>query len=171
MATCDPNSILAKASCFSCLPPGLLRIVKIQLMREIVGGVQASPQTLLDRAACFSCLSPGILRVLKLQLWCEILGGGTGCVVPATPVFAFQSLGFSSANVTWTQAIDPSFDFLVQWGQVQGGPYPNTVSFGASQRSGNVALFGGGGPFNFWGVIQARNSISCVSANSNEINL
>lgn len=170
MATCDPNTLMARASGFANLPPGLLRIVKIQLMREIVGGVQASPQTLLDRAACFSCLSPGILRVLKLQLWCDILGGSSGCIAPAAPVLSFVSYGFSSVNVAWTEAVDPALDFLFQWGTTLGGPYPNPTSFGASLRSGNVIYFGVGPPGSRYGVIQARASISCVSSNSNEIN-
>jgi hypothetical protein len=168
MATCDPNTLMERASGFASLPSGMLRIVKLQLMREIIGGVQDSPQILLDRASCFSCLSPGLLRVLKLQLWCEILGGGSGCVAPAVPVLAFGSYGLGTVSFTWTEAADPSLDFLFQWGTTLGGPYPNQQSFLASSRSGDIVSVGV--IFTRYAVIQARNSLACVSVNSNEIN-
>lgn len=35
MATCNVNDLLADAACFSCLSPGILQIIELQLLCEI----------------------------------------------------------------------------------------------------------------------------------------
>ena len=75
---CDPNTLLANAGCFSCLPSGFFLPLKLVLWSQILGtkGVTVPDvPTLLARAACFACLSPGQLQMIKLVLLCNILGG------------------------------------------------------------------------------------------------
>lgn len=78
MATCDTNTLLSSASCFSCLPRGFFRPLKLVLLSKILeakGGTVPDIATLLERGECFSCLSDGQMAVLRLALLCQVSGG------------------------------------------------------------------------------------------------
>lgn len=69
MAAPTPQSILDRAACFACLPPGQLEIIQTVLLADILlatdAGAEVEPQQILDRAACFACLPPGDLQVIQ----------------------------------------------------------------------------------------------------------
>jgi hypothetical protein len=37
--TCDPQTLLSSASCFSCLSPGMLNLIQVQLLCEISSAI------------------------------------------------------------------------------------------------------------------------------------
>ena len=63
----------------------------------------------------------------------------------------------------------PTLDYLIQWGTTPGGPYPNSGSTSASTPTALAAQFDLNQGTNYYAVIQARNSSTLVSVNSNEV--
>lgn len=76
MATCDPQTLMASAACFECLPIGTLSVLQTQLLANILLALDptanVTPQALMANAACFACLPGGLLPILQAQLLCEI---------------------------------------------------------------------------------------------------
>ena len=132
--------------------------------------MSANPKSLAKDSACW-CLKGTAQRGAKLYLlnkWANA-SPAPACIPPAAPVLsmtAFVIVGAGYLNPAWTEAADPVLDFLFAYGTTLGGPYPNTVSFGASARNGIVPGVVAGTPY--YGVIYARTSVSCVSLASNE---
>ena len=94
MATCNTNSLLAQAGCFSCLAMDQLQLVNTALLCQILQATNpmasCDVSTLLASARCFEgCTTPAQLMLIQTQLLCEILalsggdtgGSGVGCGV------------------------------------------------------------------------------------------
>lgn len=181
MAQCDPKTLMASASCFTCVPPGMwmpLKLVLLSRWLKILNpSADTSVQALMRNASCFTCLPPGLLGPLRLSLLCRIMAGSSQapCANPAAPVitsFAIPSEDFFL--ITWGQATDPKLDFEIYFGKVSGGPYPCVLTVGASKRSQSSELSDCGGTLPFspgntiYVVMQARDSFTCESAFSNQ---
>lgn len=150
---------------------GLARLSQRGLMLALAGvygsALTAAQAIVLAAANKYAALSDRHLDAVLLAILCV---GGGGCVIPTAPVLAWKSNNlFASTTFTWTEAADPSLDFFLQVGTTLGGPYPNQFSFASSLRTGTAQPVYGF-PLTRYAVIQARNSITCVSSNSNEIN-
>lgn len=169
---------MSEAKCFaSCVSLGQSYPVKLALLCQILQATNAdadcSVQGLLDRSACWACLPPGFARIAKAQLLCNIAaaylsegGGGGGCVTPATPSNITGVFDLIHVNVSWSSVVDPDLDFRLYWGENAGGPYPNTVTFASSARSGEFQF---GLAVNVFFYMEARNAADCVSAPSDEV--
>lgn len=76
MATCDANTLMARAKCFACLEAGTLQILQTQLLANILLALNPSadvtPNALMANASCFACQDPRVLEILQTQLLCEI---------------------------------------------------------------------------------------------------
>lgn len=73
--------------------------------------------------------------------------------------------GSPAADWTWERATDPAQDFLLKWGTVSGGPYTESEAVSPAIRAyGLVAV-----PGTYFGVIVARDSDSCTSNQSSEV--
>lgn len=137
MATCSTQSLLADASQFGGVPPGIRFPVKLALLVQILQSRDPSftlnVQDLVTRASCFLCAPPILLRLLKLQLLCEIAGGTATCVetnkVP-TMTSNTAPIGVASANAEPSGAAFRAFDgndvtFWNSQTQVDGDMNPN----------------------------------------------
>lgn len=71
----SPQSVLDRAACLACLPPGTLDVINTQLLADILlaldAGADVTPQGILDRAGCFACLPPGDLEVIQVVATAE----------------------------------------------------------------------------------------------------
>ncbi len=74
MPSCDPSELLGLASCFQCLPEGMLELIKLALWCRISNGITTPCDiaTLLGEASCFQCLTPGERKLAKLALICSL---------------------------------------------------------------------------------------------------
>lgn len=79
---CDPNTLLAEATCFNCNISGaMFDAVEIVLLCAINDGdaMACDPQTLITQASCLlTCIPPGMMPAIKLSLLCQILAAGGG---------------------------------------------------------------------------------------------
>lgn len=84
MATCDVTELTEQASCFACLTPFQLELVKTVLLCQLANPDSEDPMAncdvnaLLAAASCFNCLQPFQLAAIQTQLLCEVLGNGGG---------------------------------------------------------------------------------------------
>lgn len=122
MASCDIQTSLTAANCYSCgIIPGTVQwwAVKLALLCRIKNGVTLSCdlQTLITEGSCYVCLPPGQLAYVELALLCQIAvagggggGGGSGAVTqgaadpvaaPATPTSPAIYTNLTS-GVIWT---------------------------------------------------------------------
>ena len=132
------------------------------------------PQALINSAVCFDkCIPPGAQREVALYLLCQWANAASAPTpVPPPPpapelsLTAFMLGSDAYLSPVWTESSDPALDFLFCYGTTSGGPYPDCVSFVASDRNGVVPGVVAG--TTYYGVIQARDSVSVVSASSNE---
>lgn len=166
--TCD-STLAGNAACFDCgIPKGMRKAVIIALLCQIAG-VEADAVSLLADSSCYQCQIPaGMQPSVIIYLLCAIANPAT-CVTPATPTaFAYSGEGETSVVLTWTAASDPALDFFVQYRSAPAGPYTDSVSFPPSSRTGtlNTNMFDG-----LALVIAARNSVSCTSPNSPELDV
>jgi hypothetical protein len=133
-----------------------------------IAGVNPDSAYLMSQAACLECqIPPGFELPVLIALACDILNTTAApCVTPTTPVITGGNVLTNFISVTWTETSDPKQDFLFYWGTSSTGPFPNTKVFAANLRS---ATFDGGQFFSsdVYGYLVARNSVTCVSANSN----
>jgi hypothetical protein len=117
--TCDVQTLLSSANCFSCAPPGQWGLLRLAMLCRIKNGVTMAcdVQTLLSEASCFNCVPPGQWPILELAMLCSIMttgtggGGGSGAVMqghgapvapPTTPTSpAIYTDLDSGINYTW----------------------------------------------------------------------
>lgn len=94
--------------------------------------------------------------------------GGTdiaACVSPGPTNLTIVG-GGNAADWAWSLATDPEQDFLLEYGTVSGGPYTDSEAVSASIRSYGTLHASDGV---YYGVVTARDSDSCVSDPSNEV--
>lgn len=169
MATCDPKNLTAQAACLeSCIPAGMQVPVLISLFAQLAG-VNQDPNFLMQQAKRYAdCIPAGLQLPVLLFLACEIATGSGQCTQPAAPVLVSATRDTpSSAALAWTETVNPALDFLVEWGD--GVNFPNSQSFLAGARSGEIT---GLDAINAVTVkLIARNSLTCVSPDSNPIKM
>lgn len=95
---------------------------------------------------------------------------GSICTEPAAPT-NLQAFAFTDAAETvWSYIGFPLLDFIIKYGTVQGGPYPNQTASGAiPPGSSGYELTGLSLLTTYYAVIIARDSESCVSEPSSEV--
>lgn len=67
---CDPDTLLAAAKCFECIPPGAQAQVQTYLL-AVLAGASLDPNVLLEQAKCFRCLD-GWHAQVQTYLLCQI---------------------------------------------------------------------------------------------------
>lgn len=175
MAT-DAQSLMTQGQCFSCFGNSMyfLTLMRLALWRQYLlqlnPGATVDPQGLLNLASCYSCFGSNkyALQLMRIAMLAQMASGQVTpppVVPPATPTnFTGEAFAFS-ATFSWTEASDPALDFLLTYSFSHGGPYnQGSVVAAKNLRTVNVpGIYAG----TFW-VIQARDSVSNVSAISNE---
>jgi hypothetical protein len=94
--SCDPQSLVSNASCFSCITGDPKEWVKLYLLRHIAGLDAMTPQDLLAASACMTCVPPGMFKAVETYLLCQIANRGSG-----------------TSDVTWTPTSVDFFKVLV----------------------------------------------------------
>lgn len=128
------------------------------------------PQSLVTDGKCFFCYNLTEAQVMELQLLVNILQSGSmvPCTIPLPP--ALLTLNSSDAT-TIDLAVGipipgPTVGYVVRWGTTQGGPYPNSKSFGLS-GSISVSTADGLVPGTlYYFVVYTYNGGNCLSATS-----
>jgi hypothetical protein len=129
------QDLLASASCFNCVTPGMWSLIRLALLARIADGntMSADVATLLAEGGCMACQAPGQQQLLELALLQLIQegggGGGSGCVsCVSTPPVAPPDVAQCECSVrigigdwvgfywVWDQG------FTDTWVQVPGGP-------------------------------------------------
>jgi hypothetical protein len=164
----DIATLIDNAKCIeTCIPTGMQLPVLIALFAQIAG-TSTDPATLVDNARCIeTCIPPGMQLPVIISLLDQIVSTPAPCVIPDAPVLT----GFGTANtdilLTWTAAQDPNQDFMFYWSYNIGGPFTHSQVLAKNLRAatfdGGVGIFGAP----IYGLLVARNSNDCVSANSN----
>jgi hypothetical protein len=140
--SCDPQSLVSNASCFSCITGDPKEWVKLYLLRHIAGLDAMTPQDLLAASACMTCVPPGMFKAVETYLLCQIANQGA-CEpqFEGTPanvdLFPEVSVGVISPNnsyvgITSLTIRPPTFgDFTIQGAQsLLSASFPNLVTVG-----------------------------------------
>jgi hypothetical protein len=174
MAICNTNSLMASGKMFQMLGGGLSQVARLAMLKQYLlslnPSVDTSVNALLAIGKCFTCLTPVQQRIVKLQLLCEILGANFenpdgGCVLPEQPTGVHFENGAGAFSAGWSVAVDPELDYLIEWGTVSGGPYPNSQSVAPNLRSVGLSF---GSPGNYFGIVTARNAVDCTTLGTPE---
>lgn len=76
MASCDTDGLLSDAKCLDCLTPRQLKILSIQLLKDLLDTLDpladTSNDTLLDSAKCLQCLTEKQLSAMSVQMLCNL---------------------------------------------------------------------------------------------------
>lgn len=73
---CDPNTMAAESSCFSCLPPGYYYPIKLAILARWLKTLDPAADTsvagLMAAGNCFACPPNAQLGPIRLALICEV---------------------------------------------------------------------------------------------------
>lgn len=109
-ASCAPSDLMAQASGFQGLAPGMRGLIKLSLYCRWAKGVTGPCDlpTLMREASCFQCLSEGERTIARLALLCSIMQNPP--VTPVTPTVPnivanlWETFEFDAAPNTMTGA-------------------------------------------------------------------
>lgn len=66
-----PNTLLAGAACYKCIPTGMQSEVVIYLLAQLLNatnGASTDPAVLMQQASCYKCIPPGLQGPVSLYI-------------------------------------------------------------------------------------------------------
>jgi len=163
---CDPNTLLAQATCYRCLLIGdLFPAVEIVLLCAWRDGeaISCDPQALVAQASCIrSCIPPGMMAAVKTAILCDI----ASCVGPTAPSgVAAAAAGALVLDVTWTDNSSNETGFDVRWRNLTtGGAFVNAPSEPPNATTATVDASGGSAEGDLIEVQVRASGTDCASA-------
>ena len=162
---CDPNTLLAQATCYQCLLTGdLFPAVEIVLLCAWRDGetLSCDPQNLVSLASCIrSCIPLGMMPAVKTAILCDIL-----CVGPTAPSnVAAAAAGALVLDVTWTDNSSNETGFDVRWRNLTtAGAFVDAPSEPANATTATVDASGGSVDGDLIEVQVRASGVACDSA-------